>query len=638
MTEQPDDGQLREILAAANIPTLLTAIVQLSGDYSWLDHDEKPSRGDIDGTRKMSATRQQAIRDAAFSLLKATFSGQRQVPERLPDPSVMQKLASGLVGETVPSEYVPMLLEDAGFTDSSLSRVAWSSAAPSAQIKSSRPKVAIVGGGLSGLCAAVMLKRLDIEFTIFEKNDSLAGTWYENNYPNCGVDTPNHFYSFSFAPNNAWSSFYSKRDELYQYILGVAEQYQINPHVLLKTEVLELNWQETSRQWQVVTKDTQGAQTSAQFNHVISAVGQLNQPKVPKFPGANDFEGSAFHSARWPKQIDLTGKRVGVIGTGASAMQLAPAVAEQAAKLTIFQRSPHWIRVLPDYHRKVSPHKRWLLDHFPFYRNWYRFKLFWVYGDGIWESIHKDPEWPHGDRSLNADNERHREIYVRNLREALDNDEALLAKVVPSYPPFAKRMLIDNNWCEMLKRDNVELICAGTSQIQRNGVIDALGGEHPLDVLIYATGFQAHRFLFPLTVRGSGTKTLDDTWGDDAQAYLGMTTPNFPNLFFLYGPNTNLGHGGSHIFNLECQVRYIAQTIIAMAEAGQSRIEVKTEACEAYNRRVDAEHEQMVWTHGDVDNWYKNSRGRVVSNIPWRLVDYWHMTHSPDLSDYRLAE
>jgi len=626
-----DNLTLKDALESANLPTLMVAIAQLTGDLSIFDHTELPSRGDIDGTRKMSAARQQHIRDLALAVLT---EHQGELPA-LPNAGVMQQLASNLVGEEVPPEYIPMLLEDMGFVDSARQRVQWQNRPAPKLLENFQ--VIIVGGGLSGVCAGVECQRLGLPFKILEKNPSLGGTWYENTYPACGVDTPNHFYSYSFEPNAEWSGFYSKRDELYNYINKVAAKYNLLKHTRLNTEVVSLTWLEALQRWQVVSRAADGSKTEETANIVLSAVGQVNRPQVPEFEGKADFQGPAFHSSQWDHSIDLTGKRVAVIGTGASAMQFAPEIARQVSQLTIFQRSPHWIRILPDYHRTVSAGKQWLLNKVPFYQNWYRFKLFWAYGDGIWDSIHKDPEWPHQERSLNADNERHRQIYIRNLSDALNGDQALLDKVVPDYPPFAKRMLIDNHWCETLQRDNVTLLTSNVRRVTDKGVVDDAGLEHEVDAIIYATGFQAHQFLWPITVSGTTEKTLADTWGDDARAYLGMSTPDFPNLFFFYGPNTNLGHGGSLIFHIECQTRYIVQCLIRMIEAGQRRIEVRRDPHDDYNARVDAEHNRMVWTHPGVNNWYKNRHGRVVSNSPWRLVDYWRMTHTPNLQDYKLG-
>ena len=641
------EHQLRRALQEANIPTLLIVLAQLTGDVSDLTAPELPSSGDIDGVRHMSPARQQAIRDRAVTVLGALQQGALTVPP-LPDTKTLQHLASKLVGENVAREYIPMMLQDMGFVPSAQKSFSQQRHRLNAMqdskmnagtkhdstLNDGAMEVIIVGAGIAGLCMAIHLSWAGISYRIIEKNPTVGGTWYENTYPACGVDTPNHFYSFSFEPNTHWPDFYSKRDDLQAYLEGVADKYKVRSHITFDTHVVKARYQKDTQTWQVTTRAKDGKKKVVVANILIGAVGQINRPKVPAIDGAQSFKGPAFHSARWQAHHDLKGKNIAVIGTGASAMQFAPEIAAKANTLTLFQRSKQWIRLLSDYHRTVGEGKRWLLRHVPYYRNWYRFKLFWVFGDGIWQSIHVDSKWPHKDRSLNADNEKHRKIYVRSMARALGNRKDLMDKVIPSYPPFAKRMLIDNHWCAMLQRDNVELVTQAIDSIKPHGVVDADGRFHKADVIIYATGFHAHRFLWPMEIVGLSGKTLAETWQDDARAYLGMSAPDFPNLFFLYGPNTNLGHGGSIIFHLECQARYISQCLLAMQAKGVGQLEVRRTIHDAYNARVDGEHARMVWSHDGVNNWYKNSRGRVVSNSPWRLVDYWEMTQTPNMDHY----
>ena len=643
---EQDVSSIERALAEANLPTLMVVMAQLSGrGIEQFSAQAAPGRGEVDGTAKMPAADQELVRRQALAWLKdlaAGATGRLPLPDSLPDDATLQRLASFYVGEPVPMEYIPMLKQEMGFVQLPIETLA----AEAEQIRQEQPvrgapesapppQVAIVGAGLSGLCAAVHLKRVGIPFVILEKNPKVGGTWYENTYPDCGVDTPNHFYSYSFEPNQEWTAFFAKRDEIHAYLEGVAAKYGIYEHIRFDTEVRAASYDDKACQWRLDLRTPQAPDgEQLRVPVLVSAVGQLNRPSVPDFDGKDSFAGESFHATHWRHDLDLSGKRVGVIGTGASAMQLAPAIASQVAELKIFQRSPHWIRVLPEYHKKLGSGKTWLLRHIPFYRNWYRFKLFWNYGDGIWESLHYDPDWPHPERSLNADNQRHREIYVKSLSAALNGDEELIAKVIPEYPVFGKRMLIDNHWCDMLQRSNVQLIPQGVACILPDGLRDAAGDRHELDVIIYATGFKAGQFLWPIEVRGLSGRTLAETWGEDARAYLGMTAPDFPNMFMLYGPNTNVAHGGSVLFHAECQARYIARCLLQMQVSGSRQIEVRRQVHDDYNQRVDAEHNQMVWTHPGVTSWYINSSGRVVANSPWRAVDYWQMTHRPKTEDF----
>ncbi len=424
---------------------------------------------------------------------------------------------------------------------------------------------------------------------------------------------------------------------MHGYLEACADKYGVRPHVRFATEVETCTYDEAAAIWRVRVHRQDGTRETLDANVVISGVGQLNRPKTPAFEGAESCQGVAFHSARWQHDQVLDGKNVVVIGTGASAMQFVRFTADRAEHLTIFQRSAHWALHNPYYHREVTDAKKWLLKHVPFYAKWYRFRLFWASGDGLHASLFTDPDWPHPERSMSATNDHHRRLFTRYIMDQLGDHTELIDKVVPAYPPFGKRMLIDNDWYRTLTRDDVTLITEEVGRIVEDGVISASGEYVPADVIIYATGFHPNKFLWPMEIVGRDGKVLSEVWGEDPRAYLGLTVPDFPNLFCLYGPNTNLAHGGSIIFHAECQVRYIIQCLTGMLQRGIIAMECRTDVHDAYNEEVDAAHEQMVWTHEGMNNWYKNEAGRVTSVSPWRLVDYWRMTHEPDFDDFVLT-
>jgi 4-hydroxyacetophenone monooxygenase len=615
--------------ARSDIRVLLMVLFHLSGDRRWLREPFRPSR-DIrlfaDESAGLDAALQEQVRTAVFEAL-AQGIGEPRVGA--PDTALLVEMMSLFNGEPVPPEYAPLVLEEMGFK--ARDAVARPPRAPAGF------HVLIVGAGMSGLCAAIKLEQLGIAYTVIEKNADVGGTWFENTYPDCRVDTPNHFYSFSFAPNHDWSRYFSPRDELHAYLRDCAERFGVRSRIRFDTATEAMRWDEAEQIWRVEVRAGDGATTTLCANAVITAVGQLNRPQLPDIPGMASFAGPLFHSARWPQQIDLAGKRVAVIGTGASAMQLVPRVAEQAARLVVCQRSPQWARPSPDYHREVSDGTRWLLHHLPFYAAWYRFGLFWRFGDGLHRSLHIDPDWPHPERSLNRTNERHRQEIASYIEAELDHDPALIAKAMPDYPPFGKRILVDNGWFRTLRRDNVDLETGAIARITPTGIELASGATIEADVIILATGFKAAGMLGDVAVAGRGGQTLEQQWGaDDPRAYLGITAPGFPNLFFLYGPNTNLGHGGSIIFHAECQVRYVMACLAQMLERGAASIECRREVHDAYNARIDAAHAKMIWTHPGMQTYYRNAAGRVVTNSPWRLVDYWWMTRAPDLADYHV--
>jgi 4-hydroxyacetophenone monooxygenase len=358
----------------------------------------------------------------------------------------------------------------------------------------------------------------------------------------------------------------------------------------------------------------------------------LSRPCVPDLPGLERFQGPWLHSARWDDGLELDGRRVAVIGTGASAMQIVPTIAERVERLLVFQRDRHWALPNPNYHRTVEPGKKWLQRHLPHYAGWYRFLQFWGNGDRLYKSFRIDPDWPRSD-SINRANDRLRLIMTRHIESEVGGDPELLRKTVPSYPPFGKRILQDNGWYRTLTRPNIELITDPIREITRNGITTQDGREHEVDAIVLATGFHPNKYLWPMEITGRSGTRLQDLWGEDPRAYLGITIPDFPNLFCMYGPNTN-PVVGSVIFMLECQVSYIAGSLRELLERGARSMECRRDVHDAYNERVDAEHEQLVWRHPRVHSYYNNSRGRVTTNAPWRLFDYWRMTRHPDMSEY----
>jgi 4-hydroxyacetophenone monooxygenase len=306
------------------------------------------------------------------------------------------------------------------------------------------------------------------------------------------------------------------------------------------------------------------------------------------------------------------------------------------AEIKVFQRSPVWMFPNPDYHATVPEEVKWLLKHLPYYARWYRFLLFWPASDGLLPSLVTDPNWPHQERSVCELNDRARQHMTAWIDSQVTGNPVLRNQVVPSYPPFVKRMLQDNgSWLQALQRDNATLITDAITRFEPRGIVC---GEtlHEVDIIIYATGFDNHRWLYPINVVGRGGRVLAQEWGDDPQANLGITVPGFPNLFCIYGPATNLAHAGSLVFNSECQVRYIMGCIGAVLENHRQSIECTDAACADYNERLQAWVQQLVWAHDSTSNWYKNSQGKVTANLPWRLVDYWKWTRQPDLDQYTL--
>jgi 4-hydroxyacetophenone monooxygenase len=633
--DEVDAVTLRRAIDGGDPATLLMVLVQLTGERRWLDEARAWISGPMRYHERMSEDLRRAIRDALYDRLTAMRARGEALPP-IPTGRLLAEMLSVAAGDTLPDEYVPMMREELDPQAGALRGMIWRGAPPPRAVLA-RYKVVIVGAGMSGILAAIRLKEAGLDFVIYEKNADVGGTWLENVYPGCGVDTPNHFYSYSFEPDHEWSHFFAKRDELWDYFRKVAERHDLLAHIRFGTAVEALDHDAATGRWTVRTRGSDGASETVDAAFVISAVGILNRPKWPEIPGLDDFAGPLLHTAQWDRDFDWRGKRVGLLGTGASGHQLGPTIAPDVERLTIFQRSPHWVVPNPTYFDEVSPAKQLALTHIPFYARWYRFQLFWAFADGLHASLQADPAWEGQPRSINLTNARHRDYMERFIRSKLGEDSPLLEKVIPDYPPYAKRILIDNHWFDMLLRDNVDLVTDPIRRITPEGVETADGALHPLDALVCATGFAASRMLVPMEVRGRGGVRLHDVWPpDDATAYMGTMVPQFPNLFLMLGPNTALAHGGNAIFVAECQMRLILLAIREVVEGEHRTIAVTQAAHDAHVAEVDALHEKMVWKSPNVTNWYRNPAGRVFAVLPYRLVDFWEMTRSLRADDFAL--
>ena len=623
-----EDDALEAALADAHVPTLVNALVHLTGDASLIRGDIRPTSqlfGDPQGG--ISADDQAAIRERAFEALKAhRDAGFPPLPE--PSAALVKEMVDFIIGVELDASYGEFLMSELKIFDEDPYGVSFDDVPAETRRKF---HVVVVGAGMSGLLAAIRLKQAGIGYTVVEKNSDVGGTWFENRYPGCRVDSPNHTYSYSFAPND-WPNHFSPQQVLLDYFNRIADEHGIRDNIRFSTELIEARYAEDGT-WQVEVRGPDGEERLT-ANAVISAVGQLNRPKLPAIEGRDSFRGPAFHTARWEAEHDLAGKRIAVIGTGASAFQTVPEIARTAEQVTVFQRTPPWVAPRAEYHEAIPDAKHWLLNNVPFYAKWYRFWMFWTTAEGLLGMVRRDPAW-NEERSVSEANDQLRAMLTANVQQMVGDDPDLFAKCVPNYPPAGKRMLVDNgHWFNALKRENVELVTDPIARINAGGIETESGRQVDADVIIYGTGFHASRILFPMRIHGKGGVELRERWGADPRAYLGIVMPGYPNLFCCYGPNTNIVVNGSIIFFSECEVRYIMGCLRLLMTRGDRAMDCLPAVHDAYNEKIDAGNEGMAWGAENVSSWYKNEHGRVTQNWPGTLLEFWQQSKAPEAADF----
>jgi cation diffusion facilitator CzcD-associated flavoprotein CzcO len=462
--------------------------------------------------------------------------------------------------------------------------------------------IVIVGGGFSGLGMAIRLKQAGVDdFVILERADEVGGTWQANTYPGCACDVPSHLYSFSFAPNPEWTQTYSPQPEIWDYLRRTADEFALRPHIRCSTAVASATWLDDERRWEIET-----SQGTFSARIAIAGMGPLTEPRIPDLPGLDTFAGPTFHSARWDHDFDIAGKRVASIGTGASAIQYVPAIQPLVEQLHVFQRTPPW--VMPHSNRPITDRERRLYRAFPALQRLMRGGIY----SGRELLVLGFVKNPRLMRFLER-------IARRHLRSQIDDPE-LRAKVTPDYTIGCKRILPSNGWYRALTEPNVELVTAGVREVRANAIVDADGVERPVDAIVFGTGFHVTDIPAAHRVRGRGGTLLDDVWHGSPRAYLGSTIAGFPNLFFLLGPNTGLGHS-SMVYMIESQIAHVLAALGHMRERGAETIEIRPEAQARYNAELEGRMPGTVWSTGCA-SWYLDHTGRNATIWPdwtWRF-------------------
>ena len=501
-------------------------------------------------------------------------------------------------------------------------------------------RVGIIGSGFSGLAMAIQCERLGLPYTIFERRSEPGGTWSVNRYPDIRVDTISITYEFNFEKEYRWSEYFGRGKEVREYLEMVSKKYGAFANTKFDHDLQKATFDEARDVWVLEFATADGTATY-DANYVVNGVGTFANPKFPSFDGLDSFSGQVVHPARWPADFDATGKRVAVIGNGSTGVQLLEQVANQAAHVSVFQRTPQWISPRDKYGAPMDPEVTWLCDNFPGFWNWWRYMaiagLFGTHG-----FILPDEEWVAKGGKWNAMSDQLRADLTAYIRAQTGGDEELIAKLVPDYAPFSRRPVVDNNWYKTLTRDHVELVTDPIESFTPDGIRTADGTERPFDIVITATGFEVMKYLWPADYLGVGGLSIHDFWAPDGpRAYLSMTVPHFPNMFMLYGPNSQPLSGGTGLpIWYVIWSAYAARCITRALSEGKTRVEVKAAAFERYNKALDEEASSLLLMQEEGardQNYYINEHGRMQVNAPWYGPEFHRLCTEVDWDDLELS-
>lgn len=624
-----DSPELKRALGEANLPTLLAVYVHLSHDAQFLERFAPH-------IRPAFAPEPTAIPDELASELRTRLHRLLVTGEGVsagdPDEGLFQRIMSVMVGEPVEHEFIELAFDQCGFRPW-IDRSAIAGRPP-------RPagfKVLVIGAGMTGMAAATKLEEAGYDYLVIEKNPDVGGTWYENRYPGVGVDTPSHFYSFSWEIWPDWHHYHPHGADMQRYMVEVADKYGLRRKVCFDHRVEALRYNEAQETWTVTVRRPDGSREEMVANAVINGHGPVNRFKWPDIPGLREFNGPVVHTAAWPADLDLAGKLVAVIGTAASAAQLVSAIAPEVASLTVYQRTPHWVIFNPETAHEVDEGMKWALKHIPAFKEWFRFKVYWAAADGLFANVLQDPAWAGNDLAVSALNEMTRQYALSYMQQKFADRPDLIEKLTPDFPIFSKRIVLDNGWFDALLRPNVSLENAGIARIRPEGIEARDGSLFECDVIVCATGFNVAKMTGDLTITGIDGRDLGEEWGEeDPRSYMGMCVPGYPNYFHTVGPNSAPNHAAGQNLISECQVNWIIEALDRVVDSGAKSFEVTQQAYDDWNRKVEARMPEMIWSHPRASSYYMNSKRRVFLSWPWRLVDFFTETRAPAEGTYRL--
>jgi 4-hydroxyacetophenone monooxygenase len=624
------DAEIDDAVQYADPMALRASLYQLTGDEELRDIELTMLR--INGFREQaqvgSAADAARIRDKAAAFLKSyRDSGAGHL-----DPGPAERLPQSLsaaVGIAIPAEELELWLEELAL-DPWARGLTWSG--PNSAARAAGFSVVIIGAGMGGLNAAVQLKRTGIPFTVLEKNSGVGGTWHENRYPGARVDTPSVTYSHIYGVGFDKPYPFCPQSENEKYMNWMADTFEVRGDIQFDTEVKSIIWDDAADQW-VITAEHADGQQVVRANAVISSVGFLSRPNIPRLEGIDDFQGQSFHTARWPAGLDLSGKNVAVIGSGCTGYQLVPEVVKEAGHVYIFQRTPSWIRPVPGYLSPYPEQARWLKQVFPYLANFSRFQAaFQMHPQNTLAGLRADPDFQ-DEHAVSATNLAMRDEQVAFLRSKLGGRPDLMEKMTPKAPPMSSRPVLVDKDCSVLDAlllDNVTLVTEGIARVSEKFIELSDGTRVPADIIVLATGFKANDFLWPMEVRGRAGLRVEELWArDGARAYLGTMLPGFPNFFMIYGPNTNLLQGMQIVGFEELTTRFALECFAGLIETGKHSVEVTVEAYWRYNDEVDKAEKLMTYMDPRASNYYQNGLGRSAANMPLDTRLLWGWLRDP---------
>lgn len=627
-----EDEFVRRAIDAADSNILRIALFHATGDQRLANMkvERKALRDGAFMKAVLSDEDDRRVREIAYEILSSGPVAKPTVPDEAATRALMEIFEGGIIDD----EQFMLGSDELALADF-----------PRETIWNRRPSddvlrtydVLIIGSGLSGLLAGIHLDRLGLPYQILDRQADIGGVWETNRYPEARVDITSFLYQFKFEKNFPWTEFYATRKENQDYLRFLAEKYKVLDKVSFGTEVISCTWNEGESRWHVLTRGPDGIERTRTCSILLSAAGQFTTPRDPEIPGLEGFAGAKFHTTRWDHDYDIAGKNVAIIGNGSTGTQLLRHVAEHAAQVTVYQRTPQWIGGAEHYREPISEETRWLFDSVPGYWNWVGYS---AYSESLpfQHYQYHDPEWMEKGGRVSEKSEKMRDMLISYISSQVDGDEALIAKLTPPYAPFARRMVIDNGFYKSLTRPNVELVTDGIDRIEADGIVSTTGEKRDTDCIVLATGFEVARYFWPVKYTGRDGMTLEQFWSKDGpRAHLGVTLPHFPNFFFFYGPNSQGRFLGITSW-AEIWWRYMAQVIVKMIEDGDRSFECTQEAFDAYNQTVDEEMPKLIWETEGKGGYHTRDFGRSVIHAPWTVERYNALLRHANPEDYRFAK